>query len=77
MHQGHFEQIGTAKEIYENPQTKFVASFIGESNILEANVDAIEGTDLGLTMGDWKGQSEGRGICSEDGVHIDSPKYAF
>ena len=29
MHQGHFEQIGTAKEIYENPQTKFVASFIG------------------------------------------------
>ena len=45
MHQGHFEQIGTAKEIYENPQTKFVASFIGESNIFEANVDTIEGRD--------------------------------
>ena len=70
MHQGHFEQIGTAKEIYENPQTKFVASFIGESNIFEANVDTIEGTDLGRTMENGKGRAKGEGFVKEEIVYI-------
>lgn len=70
MHQGHFEQIGTAKEIYENPQTKFVASFIGESNIFEANVDTIEGTDLGLTMENGKVRAKGEGFVKEEIVYI-------
>ncbi len=70
MHQEHFEQIGTAKEIYENPQTKFVASFIGESNIFEANVDTIEGTDLGLTMENGKVRAKGEGFVKEEIVYI-------
>ena len=70
MHQGHFEQIGTAKEIYENPQTKFVASFIGESNIFEANVDTIAGTDLGLTMENGKVRAKGEGFVKEEIVYI-------
>ena len=70
MHQGHFEQIGTAKEIYENPQTKFVASFIGESNIFEANVATIEGTDLGLTMENGKVRAKGEGFVKEEIVYI-------
>lgn len=70
MHQGHFEQIGTAKEIYENPQTKFVASFIGESNIFEANVDTIEGTDLGLTMENGKVRAKGEGFVKEEIVYL-------
>jgi spermidine/putrescine transport system ATP-binding protein len=31
-------QVGTPAEIYENPRTAFVASFIGEANILEGRV---------------------------------------
>lgn len=38
MNEGNLEQVGTAKEIYETPRTKFVADFIGESNIFEASV---------------------------------------
>ncbi len=38
MNKGILEQIGTPKEIYEQPKTKFVADFIGESNIFEATV---------------------------------------
>jgi putative spermidine/putrescine transport system ATP-binding protein len=30
---GAIEQIGTPQEVYERPQTKFVASFLGVSNI--------------------------------------------
>lgn len=33
MYGGNLEQIGTPKEIYEKPKSKFVADFIGESNI--------------------------------------------
>ena len=35
MNKGRIEQIGTSHEIYERPQTKFVAQFIGETNLFE------------------------------------------
>lgn len=38
MNGGVIEQLDTPKNIYERPKTKFVANFIGESNIFEAVV---------------------------------------
>jgi spermidine/putrescine transport system ATP-binding protein len=38
MHQGRVLQIGTPTEIYERPNCRFVADFIGESNFLEGRV---------------------------------------
>ncbi|ENQ3079504.1 ABC transporter ATP-binding protein [Bacillus sp. WLY-B-L8] len=35
MNKGHIEQIGTPKEIYHKPKTLFVATFIGENNIVQ------------------------------------------
>ena len=35
MNKGHIEQIGTPKEIYHKPETLFVATFIGENNIVQ------------------------------------------
>lgn len=35
MNKGKFEQVGTPTEIYDNPKTKYVASFIGEMNFVE------------------------------------------
>ena len=32
MSEGRIEQIGTSTEIYNHPQTAFVASFVGENN---------------------------------------------
>ena len=32
---GRIEQVGPAREVYENPQTKFVARFLGLSNLVE------------------------------------------
>jgi putative spermidine/putrescine transport system ATP-binding protein len=32
---GRIEQVGSPREIYERPQTEFVAGFVGTSNILE------------------------------------------
>ena len=38
MSQGKIEQIGFPEDIYERPATRFVAGFIGTSNIIEAEV---------------------------------------
>lgn len=38
MNGGVIEQLGTPDEIYEKPVSKFVANFIGESNVFEATV---------------------------------------
>lgn len=38
MKDGHIEQIGTPKEIYETPDNLFVAKFIGETNLFKARV---------------------------------------
>jgi putative spermidine/putrescine transport system ATP-binding protein len=35
FNEGKIEQVGSPREIYERPQTEFVAGFVGTSNILE------------------------------------------
>jgi putative spermidine/putrescine transport system ATP-binding protein len=44
MNEGRVEQIGTPFEIYNNPKTRFVASFVGTLNIMKGKVvDAAAG----------------------------------
>ena len=38
MNDGIIQQIGTPMDIYNEPQNRFVANFIGESNIIEGNM---------------------------------------
>ncbi len=42
MNDGILEQLGTPKEIYEQPSTRFVATFIGETNCFDGCVKSIE-----------------------------------
>lgn len=41
MNQGHLEQIADPQTLYEKPQTRFVANFIGESNIFYGKISAV------------------------------------
>ncbi|MEI4800575.1 ABC transporter ATP-binding protein [Bacillus sp. NPDC077411] len=41
MNKGHIEQIGTPKEIYHKPETLFVATFIGENNIIQTGENYV------------------------------------
>ena len=41
MHDGILDQLVTPEEIYEQPRTKFVATFIGETNIFEGNIKEL------------------------------------
>ncbi|MEW9668203.1 ABC transporter ATP-binding protein [Ammoniphilus sp. 3BR4] len=38
MNNGKIEQIGTPEDIYNHPRSRFVATFIGEANLLEARI---------------------------------------
>jgi spermidine/putrescine transport system ATP-binding protein len=41
MRDGRIEQLGPPRELYEQPATRFVAGFIGTSNILHGTVDSV------------------------------------
>ena len=41
MRGGRFEQLGTPEEIYDAPQTRYVAQFIGRSTILTGRVETV------------------------------------
>ena len=43
MSAGRVQQIGTAREIYEAPVNRFVADFIGETNLIEVDVARVSG----------------------------------
>jgi len=43
MNIGQIEQVGTPKEIYEQPKTEFVAAFMGKTNVIPAEVVEREG----------------------------------
>ena len=52
MRAGRAEQVGPPEEVYENPQTQFVAAFLGASNLLEGNLkQQANGTSTVLLAG--------------------------
>jgi spermidine/putrescine transport system ATP-binding protein len=52
MRAGRIEQLGTPEELYERPQTTFVAGFLGVSNLLEGEVAGHEGTLTAIRLKD-------------------------
>src|SRR5215210_7609771 len=44
MRGGKVEQLGSPEELYERPRTRFVADFIGTSNLLSGIVESIDGS---------------------------------
>ncbi len=52
MNHGALEQVGTPTEIYESPETAFVASFIGQTNFMPATVLWCQGPEGRATSAD-------------------------
>lgn len=42
MNHGIIAQIGTASEIYEQPASRYVADFVGDINLIDGKVTAVE-----------------------------------
>jgi ABC-type Fe3+/spermidine/putrescine transport system ATPase subunit len=46
MNEGRLEQLGTPREVYERPSTRFVADFVGASTLLEATAVSASCVEL-------------------------------
>jgi iron(III) transport system ATP-binding protein len=68
MNLGRIEQIGTPEEVYDRPQSKFVARFIGASNVLEGRHVGgrrveVGGQALEVAHGEFAGPGKPMAIC--------------
>ena len=53
MNNGRIEQIGSPVALYDQPQSRFVASFIGESNFLSGRVLSCDGGRCLVEIAAW------------------------
>jgi len=50
MFEGRIRQVGTPDEIYRRPADRFVASFVGDVNVLRGRLDRVDGQTI-VTLG--------------------------
>ncbi|MNT30603.1 Spermidine/putrescine import ATP-binding protein PotA [compost metagenome] len=50
MNGGAIEQLGSPADLYFRPRTLFVADFLGESNLLQGVVTAVDGETLSVQL---------------------------
>ena len=64
MHEGILEQLGTPNEVYYQPQTSYVADFVGNANILHKNGEtfAIRSENILMT---------GETVCTQDAIVVE------
>jgi spermidine/putrescine transport system ATP-binding protein len=51
MNQGRIEQLGGPRQIYQFPETPFVADFVGVLNALDLTIDSVDGEDAVMRLG--------------------------
>jgi spermidine/putrescine transport system ATP-binding protein len=55
MNRGRFEQLGDPESLYERPATRFVAGFLGVSNLLAGRIDGGDGRYSACRLADGSG----------------------
>lgn len=67
-------QEGTPSELYDNPQNIFVANFMGDANLLKANVRNIDARDAEIEINGFKKILPHRGIKSLTAIFAIRPE---
>ena len=52
MNEGRFEQVGPPEDVYDEPDSRFVADFIGTANIFDSSVTGVENGYATVDTGD-------------------------
>jgi len=50
MNEGKIEQMGSPADLYDNPETAFVANFLGQSNLIKGKIDGNDGENLVIDL---------------------------
>ena len=67
---GRVEQVGSPREIYTRPASRFSAEFMGVTNILEARVTALDPVALETDLGDLGAAGLPAGLAPGDAVLV-------
>src|SRR6202521_3158155 len=51
MSEGRIRQLGTPEDVYRRPGDRFVASFVGDTNVLRGRLDRIDGSHAIVAVG--------------------------
>ncbi|HUX13268.1 MAG TPA: ABC transporter ATP-binding protein [Spirochaetia bacterium] len=72
MFDGRIQQVGSPREIYARPTSRFVAGFIGKANFLESRVDEVRGDRVAVGVAGQKLEisAAGREYAAGDRVLI-------
>jgi len=70
MNNGRIEQVGTPEEVYYKPKTKFVAQFLGKTNLFEADVNNTDHIDTNLGLMRLNCRAQGHITCSIRPEHL-------
>jgi putative spermidine/putrescine transport system ATP-binding protein len=70
MSHGNIEQIGTPDEIYNQPKTEFVHTFIGQTNRFQGTVEAVNGDEILISSDDLCFNTRSQRKRFEPGDHI-------
>ncbi len=73
MNHGRVEQLGTPEELYERPRTRFVADFIGITNLLSGSVESKAGDTALVRLGTGSAETclvIGAGLSVGDPVEL-------
>lgn len=75
MNNGRIEQIGTPEEVYYQPKNKFVAQFLGRTNLFEGDIDNVDMIETKIGRLKLNRRAKGKITCSIRPEHltIESP----
>ncbi len=81
MNDGYIQQIGTPTDVYNEPENRFVASFIGESNIIEGKMirDCLvefDGFEFECVDKGFKENEEAEIVLRPEDIDIVKPEMA-
>ena len=81
MNEGIIQQVGTPEDIYNEPENRFVASFIGESNIIEAVMKkdllvSFDGKDFDCVDKGFKNNEDVEVVIRPEDIDIVKPEDA-
>ena len=68
---GRIQQLGTGEDLYERPNSIFVADFVGESNLLRGRLEHADG-GVWLVRGGWRGRVD-PALAAAQGLNEDAP----
>jgi ABC-type Fe3+/spermidine/putrescine transport system ATPase subunit len=71
LRDGRIEQLGTPHDLYRRPSTRFMATFVGDANLIPGRVTGGRRPDGLLSVSNGLGQLLGHGVAADgEAVHV-------